>query len=267
MSVARNARPPRADSPDRDRPSRRSRRNGCVSSLALGLALGITLPLVGLVWLQAVDDIGPAPLLIAYASLPWLIPIATVLVVALALFSRTIWVWFLGLVLAAVFLFRYGGVWWPKPAVEVVGGRPLRVMTFNIGDGRVSAQDVMAWVRTEDPDLLVIEELNFDTAPALNQGLAAGWPNQALDFSSPTTGLFSRYTLNGAEFEPTTDIRALVDRTNRADLWLAAAKTLGVAGVPASDTRGVETFFDGVTFDPADPQAYLRALKIKRAQV
>ena len=48
---------------------------------------------------------------------------------------------------------------------------------------------------------------------------------------------------------------------------MPALKTLGVAGAPASDSRGIETFFDGVKFDPADPQAYLRALKIKRAQV
>lgn len=216
MSVARNSRVPRDSFADRERPARRSRGNGCLSSLAIGLALGIALPLVALVWLQAVDDIGPAPLLIAYASLPWLIPVATVLVVALALFSRTIWVWLLAFVLVGVFVFRYGGVWWPKPAVEVIGGHRLRVMTFNIGDGRVSAEDVMAWVRTEDPDLLVIEELNFDTAPALNQGLAAGWPNQALDFSSPTTGLFSRYPLNGAEFVPTPGNRAYL----KADLEL-----------------------------------------------
>lgn len=230
MSRARSPRPARDDLSDQRRPPRRSRANGCVSSLAIGLALGITLPLIGLVWLQAVDDIGPAPLLIAYASLPWLIPFAAVLVVGLALLSRSIWVWCVALVLALMFAFRYGGVWWPKPAVEVVGGQPLRVMTFNIGDGRVSAEDVMAWVRTEDPDLLVIEELNFDTAPALNQGLAAGWPNQALDFSSPTTGLFSRYPLSGAEFVPTPDNRAYL----RADLDFAGRPVHVFAMHPSS---------------------------------
>jgi nitrate/nitrite transport system substrate-binding protein len=64
----------------------------------------------------------------------------------------------------------------------------------------------------------------------------------------------------------TTDIKKLVDEVNRADLWKEAAKALGQeAAIPKSDSRGVETFFDGVKFDPADPMAYLKGLKIKKA--
>jgi nitrate/nitrite transport system substrate-binding protein len=68
------------------------------------------------------------------------------------------------------------------------------------------------------------------------------------------------------KFEPGLDAKALVDKVNRADLWREAAKTLGVAAadVPASDSRGKETFFDGKIFDPADPAAYLSSLPIKR---
>ena len=69
------------------------------------------------------------------------------------------------------------------------------------------------------------------------------------------------------KFEPTTDVAALIGKVNRADLWREAAKTLGVAAadIPASDSRGVETFFDGKVFDPADPSAYLKSLSIKRS--
>ncbi|MFN4060334.1 MAG: CmpA/NrtA family ABC transporter substrate-binding protein [Paracoccus hibiscisoli] len=55
---------------------------------------------------------------------------------------------------------------------------------------------------------------------------------------------------------------ALVDGTNRSDLWLAAAAGLGLT-VDFGDSRGVETFFDGKTFDPANPDAYLDAQSIK----
>ena len=71
------------------------------------------------------------------------------------------------------------------------------------------------------------------------------------------------------KFEPTTDINALVNKVNREDLWREAAKTLGVAAadIPATSSRGKETFFDGKVFDPADPQAYLKSLSIKRTEV
>lgn len=60
-----------------------------------------------------------------------------------------------------------------------------------------------------------------------------------------------------------TNINALVKQVNRADLWRAAAKANGYGTGPASDSRGVEVFFDGVKFNPASPQAYLNSLKIK----
>jgi nitrate/nitrite transport system substrate-binding protein len=61
-----------------------------------------------------------------------------------------------------------------------------------------------------------------------------------------------------------TDINGLVNKVNRADLWKEAAKGIGMAkDIPASDSRGKETFFDGTVFDPENPKAYLDGLKIK----
>ena len=64
-----------------------------------------------------------------------------------------------------------------------------------------------------------------------------------------------------------TDTKALVDKVNREDIWKEAAKALGVADaeIPASPSRGVETFFDGVKFDPENPSEYLKGLAIKKA--
>ncbi|MEB3162809.1 MAG: CmpA/NrtA family ABC transporter substrate-binding protein [Prochlorothrix sp.] len=60
-------------------------------------------------------------------------------------------------------------------------------------------------------------------------------------------------------------IKDLIDRVNREDIWREAAQEAGfTAAIPSGTSRGVETFFDGVTFDPENPQAYLDSLKIKR---
>lgn len=59
---------------------------------------------------------------------------------------------------------------------------------------------------------------------------------------------------------------SLIDQVNREDLWREAAQELGIpeSDIPPTSSRGVETFFDGVTFDPENPQAYLDQLRIKR---
>jgi nitrate/nitrite transport system substrate-binding protein len=75
---------------------------------------------------------------------------------------------------------------------------------------------------------------------------------------------FIAENIRWGRLEAGTDIKALVDTVNRSDIWRAAATSLGIPDIPAGDSRGVETFFDGKTFDPADPAAYLKSLSIKR---
>ena len=59
--------------------------------------------------------------------------------------------------------------------------------------------------------------------------------------------------------------QAINDKVVRDDIWLKAAKELGLPAtdIPTSPSRGKETFFDGTVYDPANPQAYLDSLKIK----
>lgn len=57
----------------------------------------------------------------------------------------------------------------------------------------------------------------------------------------------------------------IINEVNREDLWREAAQEAGFsADIPESSSRGIERFFDGVEFDPENPQAYLNSLKIKR---
>jgi len=72
------------------------------------------------------------------------------------------------------------------------------------------------------------------------------------------------YITNGAA-----KAKELIKKVNREDIWQAAAKELGIpaADIPSSKSRGVETFFDGIKFDPEKPEEYLKSLKIKKAGI
>ncbi|MFS8124380.1 CmpA/NrtA family ABC transporter substrate-binding protein [Rhizobium sp. BR 250] len=76
---------------------------------------------------------------------------------------------------------------------------------------------------------------------------------------------FITENIRWGKFASDTDVKALVEKVNREDIWRAAAKDLGVADLPASTSRGKETFFDGKVFDPENPSAYLESLSIKAA--
>jgi nitrate/nitrite transport system substrate-binding protein len=77
---------------------------------------------------------------------------------------------------------------------------------------------------------------------------------------------FIAENIRWGKLDPATDIKALVDKVNREDVWRDAAQSSGVAAadIPASTSRGKETFFDGKIFDPDDATSYLKSLSIKR---
>lgn len=87
----------------------------------------------------------------------------------------------------------------------------------------------------------------------------------AYPFKSHDTWFITE-NMRWGRFDANTDAKALVDKVNREDLWKEAAKLIGQeAAIPKDASRGVETFFDKVAFDPANPKAYMDALKIKKA--
>lgn len=62
------------------------------------------------------------------------------------------------------------------------------------------------------------------------------------------------------------EIKETIDAVNREDLWRQAARAIGVPDtiIPNTTSRGVETFFDGVTFDPSAPEKYLAFQRLAR---
>ena len=124
------------------------------------------------------------------------------------------------------------------------------------------------WFKVPEADILERAQGNFDLgvrkledSPLLMKfwNDAASYPFKSHDLWFLTED--TRWGYLPADL----DRKALVDAVNREDLWREAAKAIGQeAAIPKDTSRGVETFFDGVTFDPADPDAYLKGLAIKK---
>jgi len=58
------------------------------------------------------------------------------------------------------------------------------------------------------------------------------------------------------------DYDKVVNQVNRSDIWRECAGMIGQAA-PTTDSQGEEKFFDGMVFNPGDPEAYLSKLAIK----
>jgi nitrate/nitrite transport system substrate-binding protein len=124
------------------------------------------------------------------------------------------------------------------------------------------------WFKVPVEDILERSKGNFDLGVRQleNSPLLMKFWNDAASYPFKSHDLwFLTEDIRWGYLPADTDTKALVDAVNREDLWREAAKAIGQeAAIPASTSRGVETFFDGVKFDPENPSAYLSALKIKK---
>jgi nitrate/nitrite transport system substrate-binding protein len=126
-----------------------------------------------------------------------------------------------------------------------------------------------AWFNVKKEDILSRLKGDFDygngKTVAASPLLMKFWRDQASFPFKSHDAWFLAENMRWGRLKADLEVNALIAQVNAADMWRAAAKTLGVTDVPASDSRGVETFFDGKTFDPENPKAYLDSLAIKKA--
>ena len=124
------------------------------------------------------------------------------------------------------------------------------------------------WFKVPEADILARAQGNFDLGVRKleNSPLLMKFWNDAASYPFKSHDLwFLTEDTRWGYLPADLDKKALIDTVNREDIWREAAKAIGQeAAIPKDTSRGVETFFDGVKFDPADPDAYLKSLAIKK---
>jgi len=146
-----------------------------------------------------------------------------------------------------------------KELIEICSGRnyfnvPVNVLTppyegkYALGDGQPSVNDFKAGPLYWKDDIGSVS-----------------YPYKSHDLWFLTETM--RWNFHRGAIKDIDTAKKLIDKVNREDIWREAAKEAGIAAadIPTSTSRGVETFFDGVKFDPENPSAYLASLKVKRA--
>jgi nitrate/nitrite transport system substrate-binding protein len=126
-----------------------------------------------------------------------------------------------------------------------------------------------AWFNVKKEDILgrLKGDLDYGNGKTVSASplLMKFWRDQASFPFKSHDAWFITENMRWGKLKADLDVNTLIAQVNGADIWRTAAKTLGITDVPATDSRGVETFFDGKTFDPENPKTYLDSLSIKKA--
>lgn len=126
-------------------------------------------------------------------------PLPLIILVALLLRSTGIWI---AIALAAgIFAWLWGGLFMPKGAARRDNPSQratLTVMTYNLLGYHDFADAIIANVQAEDPDLVLLQELNPEVAKAIENDLNEAYPYQILHplKGAAGMGVISRYPIS-----------------------------------------------------------------------
>ena len=152
-----------------------------------------------LVWLMAYLLTGDRFTFIAlvnYLAVYLFFPLPLVLIVALLCKERNLWIGFsLGLI---AFLWLWGGLFVPSLKRPSPTEPSLTVMTYNVLAWHQYNEAVLQTIRAEDPDIVLLQELNRGLARTLETELGEEYPYQVLEpVDNPTgIGVISKYPIH-----------------------------------------------------------------------
>jgi endonuclease/exonuclease/phosphatase (EEP) superfamily protein YafD len=101
------------------------------------------------------------------------------------------------MVAAAVFVWLWGGLFWPNGHPEPEGP-VLTVMTYNLLGSNQHAEEIVEALRDSDADIIGLSELNLTVAAAIERELAEDYPYRVLTPQEGVTGggVISRFPIN-----------------------------------------------------------------------
>lgn len=180
-------------------------------------------------------------------------PLPLVILAAVFLRNRGVW---LGSVLgAAAFLWFWGGLFLPRLARTSRvprAHRMLSVMTYNVLGVHDFTIPTIDTIRSEDPDIVLLQELNPTLAGALKDEFGAEYPYQVLN---PQVGVSGMGVISKVPVRPTGESLPLewVGQPQILDLdWMGrTVKLVHFHLVPTTST---------------DPQAISETIQLRRAE-
>ncbi|MCT0198448.1 ABC transporter substrate-binding protein [Synechococcus sp. CS-1325] len=169
----------------------------------------------------------------------------------------------------------------PKAAVALIKGLIEAQIWMDKAENRAEVATILSSRKWHNIPAPVLEEalkgqykLGADMKPETDPAMGPlYWASDRGVISYPYESLSLWFLLESIRWkfypgviDTVEQAKALNEKVVREDLWITAAKELGLpaADIPTSTSRGKETFFDGVIYDPENPQAYLDSLKIKK---
>lgn len=137
--------------------------------------------------------------LINFVAVYMFVPLVLVLIVAILCRSR--WLGLGVLIGGAAFLWLWGGMYIPRIGKKVPDGSTLTVMTYNVLAWHNHYSEILETISIENPDVLLLQELNNGLAEVLRYELSGIYPYQELEpLDNPKgIGVISKFPISKSE--------------------------------------------------------------------
>jgi endonuclease/exonuclease/phosphatase (EEP) superfamily protein YafD len=137
--------------------------------------------------------------LLNFVAIFLFVPLALVLFVAIT--CRSMWLGFGFIIGAAALIWFWGDLFVPRINQDSSGEPTLSVMTYNVLAWHNQYGPILETIRAENPDVLLLQELNNGLADILQKDLIDVYPYQVLDpVDNPTgIGVISKFPIQPSE--------------------------------------------------------------------